>query len=91
MKISVVAGLPTEPLHSDRRSPRKQGDLRLPNEATGFCLWKLLSRSMPPWARIPSMRHSQTRLGMVRFANDRKMIAFNSFLAISLVRHLTRL
>ncbi len=28
MKISVVAGLPTEPLHSDRRSPRKLRDLR---------------------------------------------------------------
>ena len=28
MKIPVVAGLPTEPLHSDRRSPHKQGDLR---------------------------------------------------------------
>ncbi len=28
LKISVVAGLPTEPLHSDRRSPRKQGDPR---------------------------------------------------------------
>ena len=28
LKISVVAGLPAEPLHSDRRSPRKQGKLR---------------------------------------------------------------
>lgn len=24
LKITVVAGLPTEPLHSDRGSPRKQ-------------------------------------------------------------------
>ena len=28
MKISVVAGLPTEPLHSDRGSPRKQNIVR---------------------------------------------------------------
>ena len=28
MKFPVVSGLPTEPLHSDRRSPRKQRDLR---------------------------------------------------------------
>ena len=28
LTISVVAGLPTEPLHSDRRFPRKQGDHR---------------------------------------------------------------
>ncbi len=28
LKISIAASLPTEPLHSDRRSPRKQGDLR---------------------------------------------------------------
>ena len=28
MKISVVAGLPTEALHSDQGSPRKQRDLR---------------------------------------------------------------
>ena len=27
-RIPVVAGLPTEPLHSDRRSRRKQRDLR---------------------------------------------------------------
>ena len=28
LKISAVAGLPTEPLHSDRRSPRQQRDHR---------------------------------------------------------------
>ena len=55
LKISVVAGLPTEPLHSDRRSPRTV-------PAQGFQNSSLLSRtSVFSWQSLAYQRADENR------------------------------